>query len=130
MSLIQEKSACYSSLLIRRSLSPLGEIPKKNATNPKWTPYQAPTSNHAYLSSTFDQNISDFFDLYLHWVSVVKDSYMNGQNTSTMIFWKSETSRDIRKSFEHPLNIFKSCVDFQNEEGMTQTIFFLIYLLV
>ena len=26
----------------------------------------------AYLSATFGQNISDFFDLYLHWVSVVR----------------------------------------------------------
>ena len=29
----------------------------------------------AYLSATFGQNISDFFDLYLHWVSVVRASY-------------------------------------------------------
>ena len=28
--------------------------------------------------------------------------------------WKSETSRDIKKSFLHRLNIFKSCIDFQN----------------
>ena len=29
----------------------------------------------AYLSATFGQNISGFFDLYLHWVSVVRASY-------------------------------------------------------
>ena len=27
---------------------------------------------------------------------------------------KSETSRNIKKSFEHHLNIFKSCIIFQN----------------
>ena len=28
--------------------------------------------------------------------------------------WKSETSREIKKSFQHHLNIFKNCIDFQN----------------
>ena len=31
-------------------------------------------TTEAYLSATFGQNISDFFDLYLHWVSVVRES--------------------------------------------------------
>ena len=122
MSLIQEKSACYSSLLIRRSLSPLGEIPKKNATNPKWTPYQAPTSNHAYLSATFGQNISDFFDLYLHWVSVVKD-------TSTRIF---ENLKPVEIS-ENYLNILWTSLKlcwFSEWGGCDSNNFFLIYLLV
>ena len=29
-------------------------------------------------------------------------------------FCKSETSREIKKSFKHYLNIFKSCIDLQN----------------
>jgi hypothetical protein len=43
-----------------------------------------------------------------------KDSYRNGRNTPTLCLWKSETSRDIKKSFEHHLNIFKSYKFFQN----------------
>ena len=36
---------------------------------------------------------------------LTKDSYRNGRNTASLQFWKSETSRDIKKivltSFEH-----------------------------
>ena len=32
----------------------------------------------------------------------------------TLIFWKSETSRDIKKYFFYQLNIFKSCIDLKN----------------
>ena len=34
---------------------------------------------------------------------------------------KFETSRDIKKSFENHLNISKSCINFQNLEGVAQT---------
>ena len=35
-------------------------------------------------------------------------------------FFISETSRDIKKMVLHHLNIFKSCVNFENLEGMAQ----------
>ena len=33
--------------------------------------------------------------------------------TLTLIFWESETSRDIKKKILYHLNIFNSCIDFQ-----------------
>ena len=38
------------------------------------------------------------------------------------IFFISETSRDIKQIFQHQLNIFKSCINFQNQEGGAQTL--------
>ena len=41
---------------------------------------------------------------------LAKDSYRNEQNTPTLIF---ENLKPVEKS-NNPLNIFKSCTDFQN----------------
>ena len=43
-----------------------------------------------------------------------KDSYTEMDGTLHTDFRKSETSRDIKKYFEHHWNIFKSCINFQN----------------
>ena len=48
-----------------------------------------------------------------------KDSYNNERNTPTLIF---ENSRGLNKSCQHHLNIFKSCINFQNQEGVARTL--------
>ena len=35
-------------------------------------------------------------------------------------FGRSETSGDMKKSYEHHLCISKSCIDLQNKEGVAQ----------
>ena len=53
----------------------------------------------AYLSATFDQTISDFFDLCLHWKLVVRNSLeffflesipQNRHGTSLLVFFSNK----------------------------------------
>ena len=50
---------------------------------------------------------------------------MNG--TLNTDLWKYETSRHIKKSFLHRLNIFKSCIDFQNFQNFQNDVQILFF---
>jgi hypothetical protein len=101
MSLIQEKSACYSSLLIRRSLSPLGEIPNKM----QQTPNELPTKHQPQTMHICLPHSAKSFQISLIYTFIgCPYSRIATGMDRTLPQWFFENLKPVEIS-ENPLNI-------------------------